>query len=164
LLDFSITPVLFDTSAQDATVSFCVTASDDLSGVADVGVRADSPSSTPISGFFGISLNFQGATNATVCGSAVIPKGSPFEVEPLLITLTDRVGNTRLVGNPLNLICADSLFGQCENLCELSLPCVGQAGDRPDASHGGMHRGVGGLMYCSGPTGDAGSAGARAGV
>ena len=124
LLDFSISPVLFDTSAQDATVSFCVTATDDLSGVGNVGVRADSPSSTPISGFFGISLNFQGANNATVCGSAVIPVGSPFEVEPLLITLTDRVGNTRLVGNPSNPICALGLYGQCENLCDLGLPCV----------------------------------------
>src|SRR5687768_16208358 len=98
LVNFSITPVLFDTTTQDATVSFCVTATDDLSGVGDVGVRADSPSSMPISGFFGISLNFQGSNNATICGSAVIPVGSPLEIEPLLITLTDRVGNTRLVG------------------------------------------------------------------
>jgi hypothetical protein len=124
LLDFSISPVLFDTSTQDATVSFCVAAADNLAGVGNVCVRADSPSSTPISGFFGISLNFQGANNATVCGSAVIPVGSPFEVEPLLITLTDRVGNTRLVGNPSNPICALDLYGQCEHLCDLGLPCV----------------------------------------
>jgi hypothetical protein len=79
LLDFSISPVIFDTSTQDATVSFCVAAADNLAGVGNVCVRADSPSSTPISGFFEIALNFQGANNATVCGSAVIPVGSPFE-------------------------------------------------------------------------------------
>ena len=122
--DFSISPVLFDTTTQDATVSFCVAAADDLSGVGDVGVRADSPSSMPISGFFGISLNFQGMNEATVCGSAVISVGSPFEIQPLVIQLTDRVGNTRLVGNPSHPICAFGLFGQCENLCDLGLPCV----------------------------------------
>jgi hypothetical protein len=78
----------------------------------------------PISGFFGISLNFQGMDNATVCGSAVIPVGSPFEVEPLVIMLRDRVGNTRLVGNPSSPICTSGGFGQCENLCDLGLPCV----------------------------------------
>jgi hypothetical protein len=122
--DFSISPVLFDTTTQDATVSFCVAAADDLSGVGDVGVRADSPSSMPISGFFGISLNFHGMNEATVCGSAVISVGSPFEIQPLVIQLTDRVGNTRLVGNPSHPICAFGLFGQCENLCDLGLPCV----------------------------------------
>jgi hypothetical protein len=123
LLDFSISPVLFDTSTQDASVSFCVTASDDLSGVGNVGVRADSPSSMPISGFFAISLNFQGTNNGTVCGSAIVPVGSPFEVEPLVIQLTDRVGNTRLIGNLSSPICTSGFYGQCDNLCDLGLPC-----------------------------------------
>ena len=132
LRDFSISPILFDTATQDATVSFCVAAAD-LSGVGDVGVRADSPSSMPVSGFFGISLNFQGMNDATVCGSAVIPVGSPFEIQPLVIQLTDRVGNTRLVGNPSHPICAFGLFGQCENLCDLGLPCVVENRSLPPA-------------------------------
>lgn len=123
LLDFSIAPVLFDTATGDVTISFCVTAADDVAGVGNVGVRADSPGSAPISGFFGISLNFQGATAAsTVCAAAVVPVGSPYEIQPLYISLSDRVGNSRKVASLGSPMCP--FYGPCEDLCLAGYPCA----------------------------------------
>jgi hypothetical protein len=125
LLNFSISPVLFDTTLEDVTISFCVTASDNISGTGDGSVRADSPGSMPVTGFFGISLNFDGATAPTEdCGSAVVPQGSTYEIEPLLI-LSSPTGSIidaslEILAHPM---CILGYWGQCEDLCALGYPC-----------------------------------------
>ena len=122
LTNFTVTPTVFDTTNVDVTISFCLSGTDDVAGIGDGFVRADSAVSMPISGFFGVSLNFQGALSGSQCGSAVVPKGSKAEIQPIVVGFKDRVGNTRLVGNPSSPYCG--LYGGCENLCALGFPCT----------------------------------------
>src|SRR4051812_43431174 len=62
LLDFKISPVLFDTSQGDVRIDACVTVADDLSGVDLVQILSGHPPTSPILGFFGSNPGFAGAT------------------------------------------------------------------------------------------------------
>ena len=142
LLDFTISPIVFDTSEADVTISFCVTAADGLSGTANVGVRADDPTSSPLTGPVGISLNFQGATSPTeICGFAIAPRGSP-QIEYLIeISLTDRVGNRRVVKHPIHPCTGLEGCNNAQDLCEAGFGCSIEnraLSELPDSDYDGI--------------------------
>ena len=85
LTNFTVSPTSFSTSTADAIISFCVSATDNVSGIAHGFVRADSPTSMPVSGFGVVSSNFQGVLSGTQCASFIVPVGSLFESEPVVV-------------------------------------------------------------------------------
>jgi hypothetical protein len=121
LLDFKISPVLFDTSQGDVRIDFCVTAADDISGTSTAHVTAPIIPGTPV-------VNFGEATAPTEsCYILFVPRGAAQGKYLIEITLYDRLGNQRIVSG--------------EDLCALGFPCSIEnkfLGSLPDADGDGV--------------------------
>jgi hypothetical protein len=93
LLDFTISPTVFDTGPGAVEVTWCVTARDDLSGLQDVTLRAKGI----VTGhsLIGSSAPFspRGALEATACETKTIPQFSPYDTYSLGVTIFDELFN-----------------------------------------------------------------------
>lgn len=104
LLSLSFEPLLFDTSGAPALLSWCVTARDDLSGLAGVrvgGHRVDTPG-VGVPGEFTGAGGFSppGTLEATTCGTISVPRFSPLGRYILVVYVTDLIGNQLRAEHP----------------------------------------------------------------
>ncbi len=90
LLNFAISPVVFDTGPASVTFDWCLTAGDDLSGLISAVVLADNE------GGFLFNVGeavLPPASQATVCGQAIAPQFKAYGVYRIVVEIRDSVGN-----------------------------------------------------------------------
>ena len=99
LIDLSVQPISVDVSSSNQTITVTLAVTDDLSGIASVGVRLGLPS-----GFFNgacppINANRTSGDNlnATYSSTITVPRNGAAGQWPLSITLTDAAGNTSTI-------------------------------------------------------------------
>lgn len=89
LLEFSMSPVVFDTGPGPVAVDWCVTARDDFSGVSIVALSGPLPVSPGGVGFAGWPLE------ATACVVGTVPQFTPYAIWEFYVRVTDHAGNSR---------------------------------------------------------------------
>jgi hypothetical protein len=104
VVDFTVTPVTFDASSAAVTLSWCVTARDDLSGLDRVvfinAGRVDTPGVGLPGQYQGSRPSFSGELEGTVCGTVVIPQFAPIGRYIVTLLLEDRTGNRLTAAHP----------------------------------------------------------------
>ena len=106
LLDFTISPTVFDASAADVVLNWCLTAKDDLSGldrmiIINVG-RVDIPGQG-LPGQFsssGPAFSPVGTLEGMICGTLLIPQYAPLGRYIVTFLLRDRVDNRLTASHP----------------------------------------------------------------
>src|SRR5689334_17581456 len=111
LVSASVTPATFDTGSGLVTLQFCATATDDLSGVHQIGLFVScDPCSASCSNTVS-DLNFStGTLTASHCGNFTMPQFSPYGTYYLWVSVTDYVGHETDYANPA--------YGFGANLCD----------------------------------------------
>jgi len=132
LLDFTISPVVFDTGPAPVMFSWCATVADDLSGPCQVCVEVND--TVPFSGpsLFGSCRDGSGGTSPqTICGSTTAPRFSEYRTYVVGVQTEDCSQNARRWG--------DQSFGLAD-LCSVG-PCSIEnrpAGTQPDTDSDGV--------------------------
>ncbi len=122
LVDFTISPVVFDAGASVVTIEWCATASDNLSGIREINITGES---SPASGPYGFalgSLSFPAGTlEGTACTQVQLPQFIPYDSYYLTILLSDHafVGRGYRSPNHPYYIPNDGF----SDLCALGVPC-----------------------------------------
>lgn len=115
LLDFTATPVVFDTSTNQVVIEFCVTGQDDLSGLSEARVTVRCPggvSCFPLNDTRFVVASFDGSLEDTACTNFVFEQFSLFGTYTVHVNVQDIVGNDQTYGGGANLeLCG---IGPCE--------------------------------------------------
>lgn len=128
LLDFTISPVVFDASLSDVNIEACVTGADDLSGLnwAAVGLTKDGWSFETVIGNFPTGED-------TVCISLQVPQFFPFGVISVKVVLTDNIPNGREI--EAAELCSAGFTCELLNRASTSLPDSDSDGVPDDADN-----------------------------
>ena len=113
LLDFTIGPLVFDTSGGPATIDWCATASDDLSGVQSVGIVFGTVGVTSTVSGAGFPMN---TAPVTRCNSFQVPQFSLFGTYVVGVSVND---SFQASGPPLPSPAFKPSFPPCAN----TAPC-----------------------------------------
>src|SRR5262249_52435306 len=89
LLGFTIQPVVFDAGAAPVHIDYCITASDNLSGLALTQVII--LPNDPFGQFFGAS--FDGTLEGTICSGFTVPQFAPYGDYSIQVEVYDKAGN-----------------------------------------------------------------------
>lgn len=133
LLDFAISPVVFDTGLGPVDITWCTTARDDLAGLDDATLFAKGVASGH--GLIGSSANFQtdetDPLRGVACETKTLPQFSPYDTYALTVTLHDIIPNS---SSPPLSTCG---FGPCElvNRPEFGLPDSDDDGEPDDSDN-----------------------------
>jgi hypothetical protein len=135
LLEFAISPTVFDAGQGPVTVSYCIIARDNLAGL-DLTQLIPFPNQ-PFNEFFRVSFP-DGTLEGTVCRQFTVPQFTPYGTYVLLVEIYDAVGNLLQARHP-------SLGGvpnppRVVNLCDIG-PCEllnRAAGGLPDSDSDGV--------------------------
>jgi hypothetical protein len=141
LVDFKMSPVVFDTSQGDVPIDICTTVADDLSGVQFLTILGRLPHSS--FGFLDKGFQLPGPTVAyEKCFTAIAPLGTPEGVYGIEIMLEDRLGNERYYIHPLSTCNGNGApCAAAEDLCALGFPCSLEnrfLGSSPDTDGDGI--------------------------
>jgi hypothetical protein len=136
LLDFTASPTVFDAGPAPVTIDWCLTARDDLSGVAQLRVASVAPAHWFDTGVFSVTTTVEG----TFCGSVVVSQFTPYGTNNVNVEVRDSAGNTidAVVGGGSDPTVFDLCdFGPCqlENRLESGLPDGDDDGIPDDADN-----------------------------
>lgn len=141
LLEFTISPVLFDSGPNQVTINWCATARDDLAGVTSFGLVFGTQGNTSTVSSASLPSPL---LEATVCRQFTIQRFSPYGTYRLGVSLGDNIGNTAYYWNPLIQtgpgfvdLCTFSDANACEivNRLENGLPDADNDGIPDDADN-----------------------------
>lgn len=125
LLDFTIGPLVFDTSAAPATINWCATVADDLSGVQSVGIVFGTSGATSTVS----AISFPAVTQPTSgCSSFQVPQFSLFGTYRIGVSVNDRFQQRRYWHPGISASDVDLCTFADANTCELeNVPSLGQS-------------------------------------
>jgi hypothetical protein len=151
LLNFTISPALFDTGPGLVDISWCVTVADDLSGVRSVSAGGIGPLIGGTNSDISLGqMNFADTTAPTTqCATATAQQFTPYGTYLLTLIVRDALGNNRHYDNPEFRVGFEDLCPLADH-CELVNTQLGQQVDTdgdgilddadncPDDSNGGQ--------------------------
>jgi hypothetical protein len=116
LLDFTISPTVFDTGPSEVVLTLCVTARDDLSGLSFANTSRFASVNELGPGIHTSGASFSGELEATVCWDATVPRYKIYDIYALAVTVRDMAGNSAIWGHPHYNLNAPDLcaLGPCE--------------------------------------------------
>jgi len=135
LLEFTASPIVFDTGPSAATIHWCAKAKDDLSGIVRIDVYSNC-ANQPSAGCENYSgtLVPGGALDADGCAELPIARFSKYDTWTVVVRLLDQAGNARYYAKP------GGSWDGAGDLCEIG-PCEflnRPASSFPDADNDGV--------------------------